>query len=90
MTKPTYLEAKLAQVVLDDRVTKMSAVLDTFPKGAMGLTPDDVKFSPAYRLAKQQFDASFAALRKFNGEFTKAFAKEIREDRLARRRARVF
>lgn len=87
MTKPTYLEAKIVQITLDDRVSRLGAVLDTFPKGQMGLTPDDVKSSPSYRLAKQQFDASFAALRKFNGEFTKVFAKEIREERLARRRA---
>lgn len=87
MTNPTYLEAKIVQITLDDRVNRIGAILDTLPKGKMGLTPDDVKASPAYRLAKQQFDASFAALRKFNAEFVKTFAKEIREERMIRRRA---
>ncbi len=34
--------------------------------GPMGLTPDHVKFSPAYRAAKAASDAAFAKLRKLN------------------------
>jgi hypothetical protein len=81
----TFAEAKATQSALDNEVTRLGDVLDTFPKGALGLTPDAVKFSPEYSAAKSAFDAGFAKLRNFNGAFTKSFAKEIREERRARR-----
>lgn len=56
--------------------------------GPMGLTPDAVKASPAYRAARARYEASHAALRAFNrahaASFTKETAREIVERRAAR------
>lgn len=47
-------------------VKRLSAQLQTFPTGAMGLTPDAVKFSPEYREIKGAYDRAFSRLRKLN------------------------
>ena len=78
--------AKSHQAKLRARLDTASAVIRQFPaNGPMGLTADEVKFSPAFRLAKKEFDAAFATLRAFNLRFTKAFANELRAERRTRR-----
>lgn len=81
----TFAAAKATRAALDNEVARLGQVLNAFPKGAMGLTPDAVKFSPEFRAAKQAFDVAFAKLRNFNSAFTKAYADEIREERRTRR-----
>lgn len=81
----TFTEAKALAATLDAEASRLGAILQAFPKGPMGLTPDAVRATAEWKLAKHQFDAAFAKLRNFNGAFTKAFAKEIREERRARR-----
>ena len=83
----TFAEAKAVRDALDSEVTRTGNVLNTFPKGPMGLPPDAVAFSPEYRDATRQFDIAFAKLRDFNSTYVKTFAKELREDRDARRAA---
>ena len=51
---------------LQDQMKAASVVLQQFPSGPMGLTPDDVKASPEFQAAKRAYAASFAALRAFN------------------------
>lgn len=53
--------------------------------GFMGLTPDDVRARPDYRIAKQAMDKAFAELRAFNAVYTKRFKKEIAAERLEKR-----
>ena len=86
----TYLEAKTTRDAIEADVSRLSAVLQSFPTGPMGLTPDATKASPEYRAAKVAFDAAFERSRRFNGLFVKAFADEIRAERLSRRAAQVM
>ncbi len=69
---------------LNDDLKIKSNVLKTFPKGPMGLTPDDVKSSPEYRKAKADYDKSFHALQYFN-KTTKNYAKLAARQRASRR-----
>lgn len=84
----TFEEAKAAVARLDAGVTRTGSTLDAFPKGPMGLTPDAVRATPEWKKAKQEFDAAFADLRKFNAMFAKIFAKELRAERNTRRHGR--
>lgn len=81
-----YVKAKKMCDDADNESKAAGAVLDTFPKRANGLTPDEVKFSPEYRAAKARFDAAFARQRKVNAWFSKTFQKELRAERNARGR----
>ena len=83
----TFAEAKASAAKIETEVSAAEVALRTFPVGPMGLTPDAVRVTPEYRVAKLAFDKSFAKLRAFNGAFTKTFAKEIREERRSRMRA---
>lgn len=47
-------------------VRAASQNLKAFPKGPMGLTPEDVKNSPEYKAAKQAYSSAFERLRQFN------------------------
>ena len=83
----TFNDAKAA---LEANLAAAGKVLGAIPgvgTGPMGLTPDEVKFSPEYRNAKKAVDAAFAALRNFNGKYVKVFKNEIRAERDARRAA---
>lgn len=55
-----------ARNTLRTELDRASAALQIFPRGPMGMTPDEVKFSPEYRAAKEAADRAFAALRHFN------------------------
>lgn len=86
-----YIVAKAAKAQIEERVTRTSKILRAIPgvgSGPMGLTPDAVRASPEYRIAKAEFDAAFAALQTFNQRFHKAFATEIKAERCARDKAR--
>ena len=66
-----------------------SAAMNGFPKGPMGLTPDDVRATPEWQAAKAAADADFEALRSFNGPYSKKFKKEIAAARQAEREAKL-
>jgi hypothetical protein len=80
----TYATDLAQKVMLEGRVKAASDKMKAFPSGAMGLTPDNVKFSPEFRRAKREFDTAFAALRRFNGAFLARYRKEVLADRRAR------
>jgi hypothetical protein len=85
-----YAAAKLVKWRLELEValaSKAFRAIAGIGSGPMGLTPDAIKFSPDYRLAKVRFDVAFAALRDFNGEFHKTFAAEIKAERRERDRS---
>lgn len=77
----TYAEAKQMQETLWQRMTSLGENLNTFPKGPMGLTPDTVKASPEFKLAKRNFNQAFEQLRMFNKFYLKTFKAEIKADR---------
>ncbi len=51
--------------------------------GPMGLTPDHVKASMRYKMAKAKFDWEFANVRAFNSWYVKEFKKELQQLRRA-------
>lgn len=53
---------------LEASVKLAASNLQGFPRNAIGLTPDEVKFSPEYRDAKQRYNAAFKELRRFNSK----------------------
>lgn len=50
-----------------------------------GLTPDDVRARPDYRIAKQAMDKAFAALRAFNAVYVKRYKNELAAERKLKR-----
>lgn len=68
----------------------IAARLGIAPDGPMGLTPDSIKFDPAYQLAWSAERMAFEAYRKFNGRhadrFRREALREIHERRLAKLR----
>ena len=81
----TFEQAKTIKANLEAQMAFAAAAFEAFPRGPMGLTPDEVKFSPAYRSAKATFDGAFATVRAHNALMTKRFAKEMRDERRTRR-----
>ena len=59
--------------------------MDSFPKGAMNLTPDSVRATPEWRAAKSAADKAFQEYRNFNGIMLKAFPNELKAERAAKR-----
>lgn len=69
---------------LEVAVKSAAAVLNAFPKGPMGLTPDYVKRDAAYKIAADDFARAFAQLRNFNTVYVRQFRKEIQAARVRR------
>lgn len=84
MTTPTFADAKAIRDRLYLEASTAGAVLKSFPKGPMGLTPDAVKVSTEFRAAKARYAAAFGTLRAVNAMMTKRYAKELRAERAAR------
>lgn len=76
-----YAEAKAKRDALEVVFRETSAALGKFPSGNRGLTPDAVKATPEYQAAKTAFNRAFDDLRKFNAEFVRQYAREIRAER---------
>ncbi len=74
---------------LEAEAKSASDALNAFPKGPMGLTPDDVKASPEFKAARQRYQKAADQLREANSIIAKRFAKEAKADRDAERAARL-
>lgn len=88
MNPTGYQVAKAQSAALYDAHRAAGKALTALPgvgSGAMGLTPENVKQSPAYQAAKRAEREAFAALRSFNADYVKTYAKEIRADSRANR-----
>lgn len=86
----SYQAAKAVRDALEKARNDASHALSAIAgvgSGPMGLTPDSVKQSPAYRAARRAYDQRHADLAAFNARFVKQYATELAADR-ARRRAR--
>ena len=57
--------------------------------GAMGLTPDHIKFTPEFRNARARSQGIMEIERKFNQVFSKRFKKEIIAHIAAKRAAKL-
>ena len=79
-----YLNAKKKRDEINEEMAKHKKVLDTFPKGKMGLTPDDVKANPEWVAAKKGYEGAFQKLRNFNSSFVDTFRNEIKSERAER------
>jgi len=97
MVQPiTYATFKATQSALEYQVKAASAAIAAIPgvgTGAHGLTPDAVKFSPAYQDARAAYDRAFSALQRHNMAYCQAFKKERIAERDAKRAAnkgRIF
>jgi hypothetical protein len=77
----TYAEAKAIKFNLETAMTAASKALGAFPRSSIGLTPDHVKESFDWQLAKLNSEHAFSKLRAFNTIYLKAFVKEIKADR---------
>jgi hypothetical protein len=82
----TYAEAKKLKDAAEEESKAAGAVLRTFPRGAMGLTPYEITLTPEYKAADTRYRVAFARERAINGWFVKTFKKEYAADRAARRR----
>ncbi len=76
-----YAIAKASADQLYAEVTRLGAVLNTYPRNAIGLVSDAVRLSPEYRADKSAYDKAFSEMRSFNAWYVKAFKAEIRADR---------
>lgn len=54
-----------------------SKILNNFPRGANGLTPDSVKFSEEFKFAKSAYEIAFQNERRANAFLVKSFKKEL-------------
>lgn len=79
-----FVLARAKAQVINDAVDAASAALQLFPRGPLGLTPDDVKSTPEWRAAYHQYNHVSQISRKFNGPYFKRFADELRHERQIR------
>lgn len=82
-----YTEAKAKKKEIDEKVSQLGEVLRSYPKNESGLTPDEVKFSDAYRLDKARFNVAFEEQRQFNQAYVKQYKKELALERKNKRLA---
>ena len=91
MRTPYHL-ATAARDALAAHATACGDALTSIPGvGSLpdGRTPDAVRATPRYREAAAAYQAAHDALRTFNATYCKAYSREIRADRDARRAAKL-
>lgn len=81
----TFREAKAKRDVLNATASACSAVLQTFPRGPMGLVSAAVRTTSEYQAARVAYDRAAQALRTFNASFVKTFKAELAAERKAKR-----
>lgn len=81
---PGYVSARKHADDLHAAAQAAGQTLAQYPRGPLGLTPDDVKASPAWRADHAAYERAHAAARQFNAWFCKAFKTERAADRADR------
>jgi hypothetical protein len=81
----TFSQALAAKEVLEINVNLTSVLLNSYASGSNGLTPDDVKFSAAFKQASAAFKQANNELRDYNKTFLKTFKNEYRDHRNRKR-----
>ena len=77
----TFEQFKNTQTNLQQLCDATSAELRCFKRNEIGLTPDNIKFSPEFRELKEKYGKAFKDLRDFNGKYLKQFKTELRNER---------
>jgi len=81
-----YHQATLVRDRLEQEYKRAARELEAMSGGGpMGLTPDAVRATAAWRDAKRDSDAAFASLRAFNEVYVRRFKREIAGERRHRR-----
>lgn len=75
--KNEILDLIKKQNELEVLVSKASKDLNKFPKGAMGLTPDEVKSSVEFKNAKSKFNIAFNDQRNFNSNISNSVKRQM-------------
>lgn len=83
----TYQEAKELNKQIEERVSILSAKLNSYPKGLMGMTREDIRLSSEYQTVKAEYNKAFKELQNFNKWFLKTFKKEYAKERQERYKA---
>ncbi len=84
----TFAEANAARQPFDEACNHWGKVLESFPKGEMGLTPDHIKASQPYGIARAEFDKNMRKLKAINSYIVKHFKKENAEYHRTKREAK--
>jgi len=77
-TNKAFKFALEVQQMLQKNLDVASKKFASFPTGAFGLTPDEVKFSPEFIEAKNDYNKAHKELRSYNTIFLKEYKKEYR------------
>ena len=80
----TYQEAKELGKQIEEKVNVLSAKLNSYPRGLMGMTREDIRLSDEYQLVKMEYNKAFKELQNFNSWFVKTFKKEYAKERRER------
>lgn len=82
--RPTWHEARALQAKWQGEAKVASDALGAMSGGGpMGLTPDPVKFSPAYQAARDVYERAADRLRNLNGWIMRTYRKEARAAAMA-------
>jgi hypothetical protein len=66
-----------------------SDFLNLFPRGPLGLTPDDVKKTQEWKAARAQYDDAAHGLKIVNAYLVRHYRKELRDARNAKQAAKI-
>lgn len=73
----TFENATQIKAKLEENVKVLSESMSIFPRGAMGLIPDEIKKTDDYIRVKAAYDCGFKELQTFNKVYVKQFKKEL-------------
>lgn len=84
-SKMPYEDAKRAVMKVQELERKygdvLKHILKDVPRSNMGLTPDHIRATKPYQIAKSNYDRAFAELQRMNQWFTRTYKAEYRADR---------
>lgn len=87
----SYVAAKVikdaANAECEIAAARLSAAKGDVAPGS--LTPDHIKFSPAYQEAHREFTKAFRHMREVNQWFCKTYKREYHQDIMAQREAKA-
>jgi hypothetical protein len=85
----TFDQARHVADLLWDKAEKASKVLEKYPRGPMGMTPDHIKATFQWRLDKAGSDAAIENMRTFNKWYIKYYKRQIYAYRQAQRERKL-
>lgn len=82
-----YAEASTLREVAHAEVQRLSAALNNYPRGPLGLTTDACKMTKEWKSHARGYHNAFQALREINSLIVKRFKKEYLAERDAKQKA---